>query len=151
MRAALGPAVLALLFLSGCDAGTSDRPDIPATRAVQRSPVTLPEGVRPEGAAARGAAWRPPGPEVTPVLRERGRELYGVFCLPCHGERGGGDGPIVRRGFPAPLPLKPGGEPARTVQVIRDGFGLMYPMADRVRPEDAWAIAHHLQTLGPPP
>ena len=30
---------------------------------------------------------------------KRGAQIYGVFCVSCHGPSGAGDGPVARRGF----------------------------------------------------
>jgi hypothetical protein len=40
--------------------------------------------------------------KVTPQLLARGQEQYQVFCSPCHGRTGRGDGMIVQRGFKPP-------------------------------------------------
>jgi hypothetical protein len=40
--------------------------------------------------------------KVDAALLARGRERFEIFCSPCHGYDGRGDGMIVRRGFPAP-------------------------------------------------
>jgi mono/diheme cytochrome c family protein len=37
--------------------------------------------------------------------------------------------------------------PERIVQVITQGKGRMFPYADRVPPEDRWAIAHYVKEL----
>ncbi len=41
-------------------------------------------------------------PAVDAQLLARGQERYDIYCSPCHGLSGNGDGMIVRRGFPAP-------------------------------------------------
>jgi mono/diheme cytochrome c family protein len=58
---------------------------------------------------------------------------------------------VVSRGFSPPpsyqeeriLPLTP----EQIVQVITQGKGRMFPYADRVLPEDRWAIAHYVKEL----
>jgi mono/diheme cytochrome c family protein len=60
----------------------------------------LPEGVVAQGDLARLAAAA--RPEITPALLDRGRERFEIFCAPCHGLTGAGDGMIVQRGFPRP-------------------------------------------------
>jgi mono/diheme cytochrome c family protein len=49
-------------------------------------------------------AAAPVGPELTSLeLRvARGRELYSMYCLACHGEKGEGDGPAARYVYPRP-------------------------------------------------
>lgn len=43
-------------------------------------------------------------PRLTMALLQRGQSEYHAFCAPCHAETGQGDGMVVQRGFPAPLP-----------------------------------------------
>src|SRR5262245_34132746 len=42
---------------------------------------------------------------ITDQVMARGRERYNVYCSPCHGETGMGDGMIVRRGYRRPPSL----------------------------------------------
>lgn len=81
----------------------------------------------------------------------RGAERYAIYCLPCHGVRGDGDGEVVRRGFPAPPPFAAlalrAAPDARLHDVIRLGSGTMFPFADRVSDADAWAIVAYLRVL----
>jgi mono/diheme cytochrome c family protein len=81
----------------------------------------------------------------------RGEERYDIFCAPCHGFAGDGDGMVVQRGFPAPpsfhdeprLNLTTG----QIVEVISHGTGRMLPMAERIPPPDRWAIAAYVKAL----
>lgn len=144
-------ALLVIALLTGCDTGTEERDAVASTRTVQRSYVPVPPGAIPRGAAAQAAALVPPGPDVTPALVGRGEERFRAFCSPCHGLSGRGDGVVVSRGFPAPPsylqdPLR-ALTPAQIVQVITHGKGRMFPYADRVLPEDRWAIAHYVKNL----
>ena len=43
-------------------------------------------------------------PSIASVL-ERGQQRYRIFCTPCHGELGDGQGMIVKRGFTPPPPF----------------------------------------------
>ncbi|MDZ5457347.1 c-type cytochrome [Azohydromonas lata] len=98
--------------------------------------------------AAQSATALPP---VTAELLRRGQERYTIYCLPCHSPLGDGDGPIVRRGFPAP----PSYHQQRLRQapdrhfydVITNGYGVMVPYADRVAPDDRWAIVAYIRAL----
>ena len=88
---------------------------------------------------------------LTRELLERGQERFEIFCAPCHGRVGYGNGMIVQRGFPSPpsfhndrlrnAPLR------HFFDVITDGYGVMYSYADRVPPADRWAIAAYIQAL----
>ncbi len=82
---------------------------------------------------------------------QRGRERYDVFCSPCHGFSGDGDGMIVQRGFRHPpsfhedrLRTAPVGH---YFDVITNGFGVMYPYGYRVPPADRWAIIAYIRAL----
>jgi mono/diheme cytochrome c family protein len=149
MRRLLG--ILAVAALGACDSGTEQRADVSSTRVVMRPHEPLPSGGAPRGAAASAKALSPPGPPVTPLLLARGGERFSAFCSPCHGARGRGDGPVVSRGFPAPPSYHEErlrqASPGHIVGVITNGIGRMYPYADRVPPEDRWAIAHHVKAL----
>jgi mono/diheme cytochrome c family protein len=149
MRLAL--VALAATFLGGCDSGTEERASVASTRTMQRSYVPAPPGTVARGAAAQAAALAPPGPEATPALAARGEERFRAFCSPCHGMNGRGDGPVVSRGFPPPPSYHEerirAFPPEHIVSVITHGKGRMFSYADRVAPEDRWAIAHYVKLL----
>jgi hypothetical protein len=88
---------------------------------------------------------------VTREVLERGRERYDIFCAPCHGRDGYGEGMIVQRGFRPPpsfhtdrLRRAPVGY---FFEVITKGFGTMYSYASRIPPEDRWAIVAYIRAL----
>ena len=95
-------------------------------------------------------AERSPYPATSALLR-RGQERYDIYCAPCHGSIGDGDGFIVRRGFPAPPSFHIDRLRNQTdryfVDVITRGYGVMYPYADRVTPADRWAIVAYMRAL----
>ena len=88
---------------------------------------------------------------VTRALLDRGQERYNITCAVCHGPGGYGDGMIVQRGFPPPpsyhLDRLRAAAPGYFVDVMSNGFGVMYPYADRVSLEDRWAIAAYIRAL----
>jgi cytochrome c553 len=89
-----------------------------------------------------------------PVTREvllRGQERFNIYCAPCHGRTGEGNGMIPQRGYPAPpsyhidrLRTAPVGH---FYDVITRGYGVMYSYASRVEPEDRWAIVAYIRAL----
>ena len=85
------------------------------------------------------------------ALLVRGQERYTIYCLPCHSAVGDGDGPVVRRGFPAPPSFHAerlrGADDRHFFDVIGQGYGVMYPFADRITPEDRWAIVAYVRAL----
>ncbi|MBY0298844.1 MAG: cytochrome c [Methylobacterium sp.] len=110
----------------------------------------LPAGTVAQGDLARDAALADP-PDVTPALLKLGRDRYDVFCSPCHGYDGDGHGMIVERGFPPPPSYHSGrlrAAPARHfVDVITNGYGVMYSYAARVPPRERWAVAAYIRAL----
>jgi mono/diheme cytochrome c family protein len=90
-------------------------------------------------------------PPITRALLQRGQERYTIYCMPCHSPAGDGDGPVVRRGFPRP----PSYHEQRLREapdrhffdVITQGHGIMYSYADRVTPQDRWAIVAYIRAL----
>ena len=88
---------------------------------------------------------------LTRQLLERGHERFDIFCSPCHGKQGNGQGMIVQRGFKQPssfhvdrLRQQPIGY---FFDVMTQGFGQMSSYASQVPPEDRWAIAAYLRAL----
>ena len=147
----LAAAIASLVLLAACDTGTEERDAVASTRTVQRGYVPVPPGAVARGASAQAAALAPPGPERTAALLARGEERFKVFCTPCHGAGGSGDGPVVSKGFVPPPSYHEDRlralAPEQIVQVITRGRGRMFPYADRVPPEDRWAIAHYVKEL----
>jgi mono/diheme cytochrome c family protein len=88
---------------------------------------------------------------VDPAVMARGRERYEIFCSPCHGRTGQGDGMVVRRGFRPPptfhqdrLRDAPVGH---FFDVITNGFGAMPDYASQVKVTDRWAIVSYICAL----
>jgi mono/diheme cytochrome c family protein len=85
------------------------------------------------------------------ALLERGRQRFDIYCAPCHGRFGDGNGMIVQRGFPRPpsyysdaLRNAPS---QHFYDVISRGYGVMFSYADRVEPSDRWAIVAYIRAL----
>jgi mono/diheme cytochrome c family protein len=88
---------------------------------------------------------------VTRALLERGRERFGIYCTPCHGRLGTGDGMVVLRGFQRPtsyhidrLREAPDGH---FFDVITRGLGAMAGQGARLAPADRWAITAYIRAL----
>ncbi len=81
----------------------------------------------------------------------RGQERFNIYCSPCHGRTGQGDGMVVRRGYRRPptfhqdrLRNAPVGH---FFDVITNGFGAMPDYAAQVKVEDRWAIVAYVRAL----
>jgi mono/diheme cytochrome c family protein len=91
-----------------------------------------------------------PFPVTQPVLR-RGQERFNIYCSPCHGRIGNGEGMIVRRGYRAPpsyhtekLRRAPAGH---FFDVMTHGIGAMPDYAEQLSAADRWAIAAYIRAL----
>jgi mono/diheme cytochrome c family protein len=88
---------------------------------------------------------------VTDQVMARGRERFDIYCAPCHGRTGVGDGMIVRRGYRRPPSFHD--DRLRTVavghffDVMTSGFGAMPDYAAQIKAEDRWAIAAYIRVL----
>lgn len=88
---------------------------------------------------------------ITLEVLQRGQEEFDIYCSPCHGLTGYGDGMIVQRGFPTPPSFNTDdlrGDPVgHYFDVITNGFGRMYSYSDKIVPEDRWAIVAYMRAL----
>ncbi len=82
---------------------------------------------------------------------DRGRKRFDIYCSPCHGRTGIGDGMVVRRGYRQPpsfhqdrLRQAPVGH---FFDVMTNGFGAMPDYAAQIKVEDRWAIAAYIRAL----
>jgi mono/diheme cytochrome c family protein len=88
---------------------------------------------------------------ITDQVMRRGQERFNIYCSPCHGETGLGDGMIVRRGYRRPptfhqdrLRDAPVGH---FFDVITNGFGAMPDYAAQIRVSDRWAVIAYVRAL----
>jgi mono/diheme cytochrome c family protein len=129
------------------DQQRSARPRVPGTvaRGQLREDATLDTG-------KVGTAFVPavPLPIDLPLL-QRGEQRYRIYCAPCHGQVGRGDGMIVKRGYRPPPSLhidRLRAEPAGYhFDVITNGFGAMPDYAAQVGVKDRWAIVAYVRAL----
>ena len=84
-------------------------------------------------------------------MLERGQERFDIYCSPCHGLTGDGQGMIVQRGMKQPnsfhSDLLRSQSPGYFFGAITKGFGSMYSYASRIPPEDRWAIVAYIKVL----
>jgi mono/diheme cytochrome c family protein len=88
---------------------------------------------------------------VTAQTMARGRERFDIYCSPCHGSTGQGDGMVVLRGYRRPPSFHQdrlrGAPVGHFFDVITNGFGAMPDYASQVRAEDRWAIVAYVRAL----
>ncbi|MGE5468696.1 MAG: c-type cytochrome [Ignavibacteria bacterium] len=168
---------LACLALAACEKGMHDMYDQPRYKTFAPSPLfgdgssarTPPPGTRAfadgpfagTSSARAGAdhalreqqaldAQTIPAP-LTRATLDRGRDRFGIYCVPCHGPVGDGDGLVARRGFPHPpsyhidrLRTAPD---RHLFDVISDGYGLMPRYGNLLSPTDRWAVVAYIRAL----
>jgi mono/diheme cytochrome c family protein len=88
------------------------------------------------------------------AMLRRGQDRYKVYCTPCHGQLGNGEGMIAHRGFELRRPV--GNYHTERLRkmplghfydVITNGYGAMYSYASRIEPQDRWAVVAYIRAL----
>src|SRR5215813_9001573 len=154
------------LFLAGCNEELlrQDMANQPKNKPLSesdffadgRSERPLIENTVARGAIANDELVVPKDSNVFPLpvdakLLERGEGRYKIYCTPCHGLQGDGNGMIVMRGMKRPpsyhidrLRQSPNGY---YYDVITNGFGAMYSYSAQIPPRDRWAIIAYVRAL----
>jgi mono/diheme cytochrome c family protein len=88
---------------------------------------------------------------ITKADIERGETRFNIYCTPCHGRVGDGNGMVVLRGYRQAasfytdkLVHAPVGH---FFDVITNGFGAMPSYASRIEPDDRWRVAAYIRAL----
>jgi mono/diheme cytochrome c family protein len=143
-----------ILPLTACDQNMEIQPKY---SEYSRAPLFRASVLRnpPAGAVARDDLARDTEirtrPPLSAELFERGHRRFDIFCSPCHGANGDGNGIIVQRGMPNPTSYH--ADRLRTADdqhffdVITNGYGAMYSYASRIPPRDRWAIVAYIRAL----
>jgi mono/diheme cytochrome c family protein len=88
---------------------------------------------------------------VTPTVVDRGQERFNIYCTPCHGAAGTGDGMVVQRGYPQPPSFHIDRlrkiEAGYFFDVMTHGFGRMPDYRDQITPRDRWHIVAYIRAL----
>ena len=161
----LAGAALCAMALSGCDeAIRQDMANQPKNRPLSpseffgdgRSERPLVENAVARGAIADDELFVPKDSNNFPLpvnleLLDRGEERYKIFCSPCHGLQGDGNGFVVMRGMKAPpsyhqdrLRQAPNGY---IYDVTTNGFGQMLGYSAQIPLRDRWAIIAYIRAL----
>jgi Cytochrome C oxidase, cbb3-type, subunit III len=157
--------VAAVLFLSGaCRYLKQDMANQPKNRPLSpsdffedgRSARPLVENTVARGSIANDELFVPKDLNNFPLpvnreLLEHGEQRYKIFCTPCHGLQGDGNGMIAMRGMKHPpsfhqdrLRQAPNGY---FYDNITNGFGAMYGYSAQIPPRDRWAIIAYVRAL----
>ena len=159
----------ALLTATGCENGMKDMydqarykplaasqlwPDGRASRPLEAGTIAHSSGTLAGTSSGRNDVTGPGNQTeatYTQAALTRGQERFAIFCEPCHGPAGDGDGYIVRRGFSRPPTYHSdrlrNASDQYLYDVIKDGYGDMYAYGDRVDETDRWAIVAYIRAL----
>jgi len=88
---------------------------------------------------------------VTAQVLARGQERFRIYCSPCHGQLGTGEGMVPQRGYKKPpsyhIDRLRSEKPGYFFDVMTNGFGAMPDYAAQVSVEDRWAIVAYIRAL----
>jgi mono/diheme cytochrome c family protein len=88
---------------------------------------------------------------VTAAVMNRGQERFNIYCSPCHGRLGDGNGMIPSRGYRRPpsfhTDLLRTAKTGHFFDVMTNGFGAMPTYAPQVSVPDRWAIIAYIRAL----
>jgi len=157
-------AFAGLFLLSGCEYLRQDMANQPKNKALSpsdffadgRSERPLIENTVPRGSLVNDEFALPKDSNNFPLpvnleTLQRGEERYKIFCSPCHGLQGDGNGMVALRGVKHPpsfhidrLRNSPTGY---YYDVITNGFGVMYSYNAQIPPRDRWLIIAYIRAL----
>jgi cytochrome c5 len=157
-------AAACLFFAAGCQYLKQDMANQPKNRPLSpsdfftdgRSERPLVENTVAHGAIANDELFVPKESNAFPLpvnreLLEGGQERYKIFCTPCHGLRGDGNGMVAMRGMKHPPSFHQDRLRQATngyiYDVVTNGFGAMYGYSAQISPRDRWAIIAYLRAL----
>ena len=108
-----------------------------------------------------GDAWAttyPPTLDIDAAFIRRGQQRFNIYCVPCHGFGGAGNGIVHERataletpGWVPPSSLLDqvvvGREHGHIFNTITNGIRTMPPYGDQIPPRDRWAIVAYIRAL----
>ncbi|HVW20691.1 MAG TPA: cytochrome c [Opitutaceae bacterium] len=139
--------------------GRADRPPVPGTVPSDYGPAGQPLrdddhlylGKARDGSWARGF---PASVKVDAALLARGRDRFDIYCAPCHGLVGDGNGVTKRYGMGATPSYHDdrlrGMAEGEIFNIITNGkqpANNMPPYADKLTPRDRWAVIAYVRAL----
>ena len=153
-----------LIFAGGCDRLRQDMGSQPKNKPLSpseffqdgRSERPVVENTVARDSVREDELYEPKESNSFPLavdfaLLERGEQRYKIFCSPCHGFQGDGNGMVAMRGMKHPpsyhqprLRQVPNGY---LFDVITNGFGVMMGYSAQIPPRDRWAIVAYLRAL----
>ncbi len=129
--------------------GKTLQPPVPGTISRDEQPFYY--EATPEDALRAGEELLNPFTSEDQDALQRGARVFGIFCAPCHGGAGRGDGLVTQRGFPPPpsffneglLAMKDG----QMFHALTHGVRNMPSYAAQISPDDRWKVILHLREM----
>ncbi len=88
---------------------------------------------------------------ITHAEMQRGRDRYNIYCTPCHGILGDGQGMVVQRGLRRAASYHQDRLRDEKVgyffDVVTNGFGAMQGYAEQIPVRDRWLIVAYVRAL----
>jgi hypothetical protein len=122
---------------------------LPVEGTIARGFMPYPYENSIEGYEAAGVNLKSPFPSTDKTIKE-GKELFGMFCVQCHGKTGQGDGILIQRDKFPPLPIKFNDTlnlaEGKMYHTVTYGKGLMGAHASQLKKEERWKIIHYIKS-----
>lgn len=163
---ALFAVLAAVVSIAGCRQDMHDNPRYEAFEASESFADNRASRVSPAGTVARG--WlrddealytgKVAGQAIetfpfaiTHADLQRGQQRFNIYCTPCHGRLGDGNGMVVQRGYRQAASFHQDRLRQERVgyfyDVITNGFGAMPDYATQIPVRDRWLIVAYVRTL----
>ena len=165
-RGLLMVAMLTATLFAGCRQDMHDAPRYEAYEASATFADNRASRVAPAGTVARGwlrddealytgkidGATVDQFPfAIDATMLARGQQRFNIYCTPCHGKLGDGQGMVVQRGLRQAASYHQDRLRQEKLgyfyDVITNGFGAMQGYADQIPVRDRWLIVAYVRTL----
>jgi hypothetical protein len=165
-RTALFAAIAAVSILAGCRQDMHDAPryeafEASSTFADNRASRSAPAGtvargwLRDDEALYTGKVSGAPVEQFPFAIAHadlvRGQERFNIYCTPCHGKVGDGNGMVVQRGLRQAASFHQDRLRQEKLgyffDVITNGFGAMPDYATQIPVRDRWLIVAYVRAL----
>jgi len=147
------------VLLAGCERIDRNMWYNPAFKP-QEEPVILPpeasvptKGIAHVPAFGTDASKALRNPEkVTETSFHEGKELFGIYCTPCHGLSGKGDGPVAKKLTPQPIDISGSGfggfaTEGQLFAIVTHGVDGMPSFYEDLTTRERWLLVSYVKTL----
>jgi mono/diheme cytochrome c family protein len=158
--------VAAAAFVAGCRQDMHDAPRYEAFEASTTFADNRASRTAPAGTVARGWLREDEALHTGKIAGQtvdafpfaiahadlqRGQQRFNIYCTPCHGRLGDGNGMVVQRGYRQAASFHQDRLREERVgyfyDVITNGFGAMPDYATQIPVRDRWLIVAYVRTL----